>query len=588
LAHDTVAILKAQFLSLAHQNFFRNWSVPAEHEPRLSATFSGWAAAVSQMGASSRADLEGKRYLCHLEPYLRGEASGFEQDEDSIKASADFRKFVLHVVNLSGEELASDFLRTFAPGMTRFDRGAAKGRLPSCGDVNVLDSPIGGKLLSSNDPPALVLILSPPVGTVSRKLLAMKAKSDNLERDYPEVRGRVFRDVKDVEEWKSEVASLAQSLPPPAPPKPPRDVVVVLVLALPPGGGKTTFFQALKENVSTVSVVSSDEQKAKSGGSKGAFDSALRQAIEGGASMVGYDKNVPNEDGLAKAVKVLEGISKEVARVRIKMVCVVPSRLDRECAWARVEARSEGDLALSVHAEGGGKEAAYRVFREVFFEPSLAFLGRAQSVPGAMVSDAFWGDVTGLSALAAEAARTSGAPLEVVRAEIGKGGGVGKGGVWASAELPATRLHLTLVPPPGAAAVAEDDRKKAMGRLEELVNNMVGVELIGYVRASSGTKQLGYWEVRGDVAGMQEEHHLGSQRDVYHVSDLAALVNAAPKECAGLRRALLGAGEGGGGEVEVEVGVEVEVEVDGVRWIVQRPVPVKKEGVSLQAKVSFP
>jgi len=287
--------------------------VPASHQPRLSSLFSGWAAAVSQMGTQSRADLEEQVYLRHLEPYLRGEWSGFEQDEEGLEMSKKLRNFALIICNLSGEEeLPPSFLDKFAPGMTPFMRAVAKvgaseeprcqrgtprslyqhpslrsqGRSPAAGDVSVMTSPTGGKSLTTT--PTLVIVLPPPPNTVDRRLLAMAAKCEQLEELYPPMQGRVFTN-PGLEEWKDAVSNLAASSPPPLPPTPPREVKVVMVLALPPGGGKTTFFEELRKANLNAAIVSSDAEKARSG-NKSAFDVALGEAIRRGADcgVVGY------------------------------------------------------------------------------------------------------------------------------------------------------------------------------------------------------------------------------------------------------------------------------------------------------------
>lgn len=71
------------------------------------------------------------------------------------------------------------------------------------------------------------------------------------------------------------------------------------------GGGKTTFFGALKGHCAdsglSCQVVSSDELK------KG-LDAALKQTLATDIDIIGYDKNIPDNAGLTKLMKVTDSI----------------------------------------------------------------------------------------------------------------------------------------------------------------------------------------------------------------------------------------------------------------------------------------
>ena len=97
------------------------------------------------------------------------------------------------------------------------------------------------------------------------------------------------------------------------------------------------------------------------------------------------------------------------------------------------------------------------------------------------------------------------------------------GGNYVAAELPATRLHVTLIPPSGrreadAHGAADDgsphERSLAMRRLNAAVGTWVRVTLHRYhvARWGDGGRRLAFWEV--DVDGLAEHLHYPPQRQV--------------------------------------------------------------------------
>ena len=226
---------------------------------------------------------------------------------------------------------------------------------------------------------------------------------------------------------------------------------------------------------------------------------------------------MPNVEGLAKALRVLENIETEATSITIKVVAVIPSRLEHDVAWARVQSRTRGNIALNVH--GNGEKKAYTVFKDIFFEPAAAFLGKAQNVPGALVTDAFWGNLGEVRAATEETLRISGVTLEEMQVGLEEAGGTGgtRGGhaVWACVELPATRLHVTLVPPPGSREeeAEEGRRKEALQKIQkELAGSMVEVGLVRYLSGRAGEKRVGMWTVEEDLGGVTADAHYGRQR----------------------------------------------------------------------------
>ena len=292
-------------------------------------------------------------------------------------------------------------------------------------------------------------------------------------------------------------------------------------------------------------------------------------------AVVCYDKNVPNPEGLAKLVRTLTAVSRQQPaegrshrsqppelrsqRLELRLLLVVPSRLERDVAWARVLARPRTSPALNVHTVQGGAKAASELFQKVFFGPSLALLPLAQQLPGALTSDAFWRDEADVQQLAAQLMQTAlegtAAPLAAVAAAVAAGGeaggpggaaGTGAAGAvrahWASLDISGTKLHMTLVPPrieggstsagafstvPPPADDRGDDRARAQAarRLVPLRGQWARVWLAEYRFAASrdGSKQVGFWEVRA-VDGLPTDAQHAPQRPFYHVTDKASLV----------------------------------------------------------------
>ncbi|KOO21502.1 RNA ligase [Chrysochromulina tobinii] len=148
---------------------------------------------------------------------------------------------------------------------------------------------------------------------------------------------------------------------------------------------RTTFSQWAREvALLGAAVASSDDERVRGG----KFDSVLASLLQK-HELVGYDKNVPNADGLAKFFKVLGSVENE-HRIAVRVIPVVPAYLDHDIAWARVGARTASHHALNIHTIAGGESEAYNVFKNIFFDACTAFQPQAAQLPGAIVSDAFW------------------------------------------------------------------------------------------------------------------------------------------------------------------------------------------------------
>ena len=623
----------------ATDRFFKNWQIPTAHQERLSTLFGGWAREVQGLPAADRQLLRGGEYLWILEAFLRGERR-------PAPATYGIENFLVCLVNLTGAPLPADIISEYCPGMLQISMrdtmkggdgagqqsgGAHLGQLVRPGCALLLEVPPSGRLVGGGTGIPTLVILFPPDESAESKWHKMAAACRSLDQRYPHLAG-MLHVRPPIDQWRATVANYAAKLPPPPPtyttsiPKcgdsmpaeaaapvsaehgsrpaygaaapssflPTRTVIAIL--ALPPGGGKSSLFRALQDE--GASIVSSDDERMRGGH----FDNTLSQTLRS-APLVCYDKNVPNVEGLNKLIKVLGGVERQ-QRVLIKVIPVVPLSIQHDIAWGRVESRPRTDHALNVHTCQGGRSGAYRVFKSIFLDPSAAFLPLASQLPSVIASDAFWQGMDAAKGLASSvlAQLPSAATLEVLQQAVDsltRGDGLVSGsGAWMCAEIPRTKLHVTLVPPANAfgRATSHDEgnyeRTAAIKRLQPYAGRRVSVVLLRYHLASSRAaaggdgkggrggrgrgrggvvtpeRQVGFWEV-GALSGLPEEAQYAVQRDVYHVTDTASLIGCAPREANDVLRALrrgdLGAewetkvlpcaeeGEMGGREVPADV-----------------------------------
>ena len=592
----------------ATERFLKIWGVPTEHHERLRTTFSQWASEVALLGEGERRTLHNGEYLEWLEPFLKGER------RSAATASFGLERFLLLIVNLTGAALPPEIARDYAPGMTPCRMHDAH-QLARAGSVMVLEHPPSGQWLSGRQfqdaagTPTLVLLF-PPRADAETKWHKMLAVCESLVVRFPQLNGRVLV-APSADEWRVAVQAMAAALPPspsemlaahmaaavaaaqgsgsggaaaaaaaaaasaaaalagaPAAPAPlPERLIrtVVVLLALPPGGGKSTFYDALRR--AGAAVASSDDERVRGGN----FDAVLASLLQK-HELVGYDKNVPNADGLAKFFKVLSSVE-NAHRIAVRVIPVVPAYLDHDVAWARVGARTASHHALNIHTSAGGESEAYNVFKNIFFDACTAFQPQAAQLPGAIVSDAFWVSLEATHALAAHVCEQVplATPLATLRsfvegaaidAAAGGSGGGGGGGAWACAEIPATKLHVTLVPPAGALAHergAERERAAALRRLRPLANKGVCVHVQRYILAkakplaadlpsaragekrsghgSTTERRVAFWEVSA-IDGLPAALQFKLQQEIYHVTDTASLVGCAPRDAAEVLRAL--------------------------------------------------
>jgi hypothetical protein len=302
-------------------------------------------------------------------------------------------------------------------------------------------------------------------------------------------------------------------------------VIVVGILALPPGGGKSTFFNILQKKTNAI-IVSSDECTVKNK----KFDSELARVIKnsvnssknqyiqvdtsgggGGEQIVrviGYDKNIPDDKGFEKMIRVIRPCNSESIDLRIAIV--VPGDIDREQCWSRV-AKRDNSYVLSP-AKMDIKECE-KIFNN-FYKMTSSFLIKAQSFVSnqSCITDCFFnqpqdgggfssdGGVTKCTQLVdqmiagnpplfsqaldeledAMLAADSTIGIDLGGAEGGQGAqDLGFKVSWCAAHVIGTSLHMTLVPPPGSRnAESEKDRFAVINRLKQKSGQKVHVLIL--------------------------------------------------------------------------------------------------------------
>lgn len=195
----------------------------------------------------------------------------------------------------------------------------------------------------------------------------------------------------------------------------PDKIVVVAVCGLPPGGGKSTFFECLCRMARgagyRMSTPSSDfcrrhhinfdhevrmamhesppaHEYSVSQGERDESTHDLTMPISN-VRIVGYDKNVPNIEGLRKLCRVLESVEHSRRRT-IEVLLISPETIDDAVCWRRIRQRDPSHLGLTT---ADGVETAQHVYQNFFLRPSRAFLPQLSRNPWKKVairSEAFW------------------------------------------------------------------------------------------------------------------------------------------------------------------------------------------------------
>jgi hypothetical protein len=551
------------------QKFADTWGVPEDARAVLLATLAQWPHEVALLSPTEREELRegsdgtrgaGGSYLRFLEPFLQGSGRVHRApaDGDASSAAADrLRGYALLLVNLTGGHLSNEQLEPFRMGLLTLEGSGAQKQLQP-GTSVVVQAPPTNKHLRKGVP-LLVLVFGPPEGA-EIKWHKMFGKCSELPSSVPELDGKVFLNLTP-EQWEAAVSALPKSpmadamadsaaygalsggdggkgAADPYGGRALLDRTVVAVAALPPGGGKSSLFQAL-ENLGW-GVVSSDFERSRSGN----FDHTLARLLRA-RPLVCYDKNLPDAAALAKLCRVLRATEGQHG-LRVRVLLVVPDRLEHDIAWQRIRDRPSTDIALSCHIDGG-PDKAYSMFHNIFFLASQKLLPLAQSLPGAEVSSAFWESLEASEQLAdvlhrrAEDGEAPSIESIVEALESSAEGRAAATTSYMAATIPGTKLHMTLVPPaqPGASSATNAERGRAILALQPFVGATVTITLRAYHlanwRAGGGgararrSQQLAVWEVEA-VSGLPDELHFPAQSALYHVTDTAALIGRTSRD----------------------------------------------------------
>jgi tRNA(Arg) A34 adenosine deaminase TadA/adenylate kinase family enzyme len=348
-------------------------------------------------------------------------------------------------------------------------------------------------------------------------------------------------------------------------------VIVAAILALPPGGGKSTFMKLLQQKANAI-IVSSDEctQNKKN------FDKEIVRIINNSVTskknlypsstnirIIGYDKNIPDEKGFEKLIKIIRPCQND--KINLKIAIIVPRDINEDQCWNRILKRDDTYLltpALKPENE------VHKIFNH-FYQMTSSFLFKAQSLVSnqSCITECFFNDdhikqknknksnnnnddEGGISKCGALLDALLKAEVPLFAQDIndleeafyaadtstgGGGGGLGPnhGGKvnWCAADVIGTSLHMTLVPPPGSRS-AEDDKgrfgiiKKLQAKTGQKLTLSASRYHLAEIKESNSKqdtrKRVGFWEV-DEVDGLEDDEHYPSQRRCYHITDVGSL-----------------------------------------------------------------
>ena len=318
----------------------------------------------------------------------------------------------------------------------------------------------------------------------SSPLGKMRDACARLEQKYPMIAGRVWIGSDAAERVRAAAAAAAHpqhdvpgaaaaASAAAAAARAPRTVVAVL--ALPPGGGKTPLCSPRRRRLSHPQTASA----------RAAAISTTRspRCSRSTSAWVRQERRTPT--GLRKLIKVVAAAQRR-GGWDVRLVVVVPDRIDHDLSWGAARARGVR-TRRAVGSHRRRRARGVTDLRSVFYDACLA-RPAAAALPGAVTSAAFWESVDAAHALARQLAapdlprrrrcsqrsrrRSTAAAPPAARAAP----------TAAAAELPRTRLHLTLVPPDHRPAdrAAAAARAAALRRLGEHAGRAVGVGVVRY------------------------------------------------------------------------------------------------------------
>jgi len=543
---------KADYLKTIKQGFYKPWGIPKEYCDRLDVFFSRWADFALTLNKSEKESLS-KGYLEFVERFLEQTPFPMTASSDQLmNTSTLISVYVVHFdpfLELQASSLGLD-LKTGLMSESNGFRGTFRyaDKFPNAGSLQAVD----------------VVLVCPPVNLKSGKYNAFVKKTlPRLTEVFPDT--LFVMDPSSKLDWEQKLlkhqANLNQQTDVSHLPK----RVVICAAGLPPGGGKSSLFAELKSYGKSRSdfpfeFKSSDDFKGRD-----AFEKKFIACFEGGNDdirYIGYDKNIPNSDGMKRLMGVLAPLRQ---RFNMHILVVVPETLDHDVLWNRVKQRDPKThigLAIGPKLDAG---KAYNIFKTMFFDPCAEYLEYVSIAPGAVITNAFL-STGGVSMLRTALSETFQGPFENTGASFdelccwvdkfedqsfNKPVAPDRGN-WCCADITG-KLHVTLVPPPVNRDEAKNPgRQSAMKSLGAIAGREVTIRARKYhvaeavVEASQGkrarfgsdildsrsVKRIAFWEVES-IEGLPDNIDLGDQFKILHITDRASMTNGVKAKSAG-------------------------------------------------------
>jgi len=601
---------KNDFLKTLQKGFYPPWRIPKEHQATLNNFFGRWADFVHSRSKNEQKTLRGK-YLKNLEVFLENnpyplgtprrefdEQGNWKGDENGPEDSLmkEVKQISVLFLNLSGAPLQKE--QMIRVGINPDSNQVI---MPEEEDLVAFYELTAHLPREDRIKEAEVLVVFPPTAE------SMEIQTEP-QRKAAQGQYRAF-ETKLLPKWLNtgtpicigpeNVSSWLQTLDGDAGESEDMEVdditederpkrMVIFTMGLPPGGGKSSLFESLlqlfSEACNNVSFCyrSSDDFKGRQ-----PFEKSFLACVEGRKEKqsakgnpntdakivaVGYDKNIPNMEGLFRLLSLLKPLSK---RFNLRLLAVVPKDLDHDSFWERVLQRDpKTHIGLAIGPKLS-KDQAYKIFKGIFFDPSEEFLALASSAPGAITTDDFTRKVRGgekllcslVEKILPEAVEfKAGASFKQIQLWYdeneqgasfeGKEEGTSQKASperanWCCADVEGHRdLHVTLVPPPNTKGDRSSAvRKSAMEKLRTVAGRPVTIIASKYHIArmketKKEEKHIGFWEV-DQIDGLPEGLDLGEQGEILHITDRASMSKGVrPKHAAEAMRVLMRATKG--------------------------------------------
>mmetsp|Transcript_20022 Transcript_20022/g.43266 ORF Transcript_20022/g.43266 Transcript_20022/m.43266 type:complete len:1095 (-) Transcript_20022:608-3892(-) len=607
---------KSDYLKTLKKGFYPPWRIPKEYIPKLDRFFSKWADFALSLPKPDQKKLTNAYLSCVEEFLTQNPFPLIEPENGAVTPPQPPQKKQLSVtiLNLTGTSLCEDdFVKLGCePKSNVFKAGDIAGFYEVCTRCPRIE-----KVTSSID---LLIVLSleynnrmkrDTSGLSAETSKAMAGSYKSLKKKvFPKLRSKcsvvIVRDPASTDVIIQEVVNTgrkdstemeteenAQSDDNSSKPK----RLVIFAAGLPPGGGKSSLFDAFatltsSKGNSNVSYCfrSSDDFKGrqpfenqfvrcvqghKGNGSKKGEPNPKSEVI-----VVGYDKNVPNMDGIKRLLSVLKP---ETKKYDIRFLIIVPENLDHDAFWARVKMRDyKTHIGLAISPKLSEKEA-YKIFKNFFYDPCEEFNPVVAKAPGALESGIFTETVVEGSNPLLPLAESCYGTIETFKAGCsyrelnawcddndtllspdvvinGNRKTAPEKADWCCADVDGHRnLHVTLVPPSSDASDRKNPQRKAtLKALQTIAGRGVKVKATKYhiatlqeeqvgtgatsssrKRSNSSTakdrrnvKRIAFWEV-DEVDGLPDGVDLGEQFEILHITDRASMTKGVKAKCAG-------------------------------------------------------